>query len=36
LRDQPVLLLRLDEQRDQLGRDHEAHPVVVLTERVFT
>ena len=27
---QPALLLRFDEQRDQLGRGHEPHPVVML------
>ena len=30
LASQPALLLRFDEQRDQLGRGHEPHPVVVL------
>ena len=29
-RARPALLLRLDEQRDQLGRGHEPHPVVML------
>ena len=30
---QPALLLRFDEQRDQFGRGHEPHPVVVLAAR---